>query len=160
MGRTGLLAAAPYLLAVPLMIFAGRISDRTLRRQEVVWPFLLLAGVTMLGPFFLAGRSFPLAFACLLLAGGCMFAPYGPFFAIVPERAPQKVVGEVFALVNSSGALGGFAGSYLVGLLHALTGSQAAGYLLMALALLLSALLVYRLPRLSAVSSVRELHHA
>ncbi len=160
MGSTGLLSAAPYLLAVPLMILAGRIADRTLRPQQVVWPFLLLAGVAMLGSFFLAEHSFPLAFVCLVLAGGCMFAPYGPFFAILPERAPQEVVGEAFALVNSFGALGGFAGSYLVGLLHAVTGSQAAGYLLMSLALLAAALLVYRLPRLSAASSVRELHHA
>ncbi len=160
MGRTGLLSAAPYLLALPLMILAGRISDRTLRRQQVVWPFLLLAGIAMLGSFFFAGNSFPLAFVCLVLAGGCMFAPYGPFFAILPERVPQTVLGEAFALVNSFGALGGFAGSYLVGLLHAVTGRQTAGYLLMSLALLLSALLVFRLPRVSASSSVRELNHA
>jgi sugar phosphate permease len=160
MGRTGLLAAAPYLFAIPLMILAGRVSDRTLRRQEMVWPFLLLAGVAMLGSFFFARHRFPLGFVCLVLSGGCMYAPYGPFFAIVPERAPQEVAGEVFALVNSFGALGGFAGSYLVGLLHAVTGSQAAGYLLMSFALLLAALLVYRLPRFSASFAVRELHHA
>lgn len=150
MGRTGLLSAVPYIFAVLLMIIAGRASDRLLRRQELVWPFLLLAGVAMLGSFFFAGHSFALAFVCLVIAGGCMYAPYGPFFAIIPERVPREVTGEVFAMVNSSGALGAFAGSYLVGLLRAITGTQAAGYLLMSISLLVSALLIIRLHKVSA----------
>lgn len=160
MGRTGLLSAVPYVFAVLLMIVAGKASDRTMRRQELVWPFLLLAGVAMLGSFFFAGHSFALAFACLVIAGGCMYAPYGPFFAIIPERVPQEVTGEVFAMVNSCGALGAFVGSYLVGLLHAITGKQAAGYLLMAISLLVSAVLVIRLPRIPAPSNTRERRHA
>lgn len=147
MGRTGLFSAIPYVVAVLLMIAAGRVSDRISRRVELVWPFLLLAGFAMLGSFFFAAHSFAVAFACLVVAGGCMYAPYGPFFAIIPERVPREVAGEVFAMVNSFGALGAFAGSYLVGLLHAITGKQAAGYLLMAISLLVSALLLLRLPR-------------
>ena len=158
MGRTGLLSAVPYLLALVLMIVAGRISDRTLRRQEVVWPFLLLAGLAMLGSFFFAGHSFALAFTCLVIAGGCMYAPYGPFFAIIPDRVPREVAGEVFAMVNSSGALGAFVGTYLVGLLHAITGTQSAGYLLMSLSLLASALLLIRLPKVPASPVAGELH--
>lgn len=160
MGRTGLLSAVPYIFAVLLMIVLGRASDRMLRRHELVWPFLLLAGVAMLGSFFFAGHSFALAFACLVIAGGCMYAPYGPFFAIIPERVPPKVAGEVFAMVNSCGALGAFVGSYLVGLLHAITGTQAAGYLLMAISLLVSALLLIRLPQVSAPLDTRERRHA
>jgi sugar phosphate permease len=160
MGRTGLLSAVPYIFAVLLMILAGRASDRMLRRQELVWPFLLLAAVAMLGSFFFAGHSFALAFVCLVIAGGCMYAPYGPFFAIIPERVPREVTGEVFAMVNSCGALGAFAGSYLVGLLHAITGTQAAGYLLMAISLLVSALLIIRLPKVSAPLNARERRNA
>jgi sugar phosphate permease len=160
MGGTGLLSAVPYIFAVLLMIIAGRASDRTLRRQEIVWPFLLLAGVAMLGSFLFAGHSFVLAFGCLVIAGGCMYAPYGPFFAIIPERVPREVSGEVFAMVNSSGALGGFAGSYLVGLLHAITGTQSAGYLLMSISLLVSALLLIRLPKVPASDAVGEFRHA
>jgi len=160
MGGTGLLSAVPYIFAVLLMIIAGRASDRTLRRQEIVWPFLLLAGLAMLGSFLFAGHSFVLAFGCLVIAGGCMYAPYGPFFAIIPERVPREVSGEVFAMVNSSGALGGFAGSYLVGLLHAITGTQSAGYLLMSISLLVSALLLIRLPKIPASNDVEEFRHA
>lgn len=160
MGKTGLLAAVPYIFAVLLMIAAGRASDRTLRRQSFVWPFLVAAGLAMLGSFFLAGYSFTLAFVCLVIAGGCMYAPYGPFFAIIPERVPPETTGEVFAMVNSSGALGSFAGAYLVGLLQAITGTQTAGYLLMSVALLVSALLVFRLPQVSAPSDHQEPRHA
>jgi len=160
MGGTGLLSAVPYLLALVLMIVAGKISDRTLRRQEVVWPFLLLAGFAMLGSFFSAGHSFALAFIFLVIAGGCMYAPYGPFFAIIPDRVPLEVAGEVFAMVNSAGALGAFVGTYLVGLLHAITGTQSAGYLLMSLSLLASALLLIRLPKVPASPVPGELRNA
>jgi sugar phosphate permease len=160
MGQTGLLSAIPYALAIVLMIVVARASDRTLRRQELVWPFLLLAGFAMLGSFLAAAHSFVLAFVCLVVAGGAMYAPYGPFFAIIPERVPPEAVGEIFAMVNSCGALGGFAGSYLVGLLHAITGTQSAGYLLMSLSLLASALLLLRLPPVPASSHAREFDHA
>ncbi len=45
-----------------------------------------------------------------------MYAPYGPFFAINPERLPRSVTAEVLAMINSCGALGGFFGSYFVGI--------------------------------------------
>jgi nitrate/nitrite transporter NarK len=68
-----------------------------------------------------------------------MYAPYGPFFAIVPERVPRTATAEVLAFINSSGALGAFVGSYFVGWLQAVTGNARAGYLLMAGALVCSA---------------------
>lgn len=65
-----------------------------------------------------------------------MYAPYGPFFAIVPEMLPSNVAGEVMALINTFGALGGFAGTWLVGALQAMTGSARAGFLSMSIALM------------------------
>jgi sugar phosphate permease len=146
MGRTGLLSAVPYLAAVILMVIVSHISDRTRKRQALVWPFLLVSGVAMLGSFLTADHSFRLAFLCLVVAGGCMYAPYGPYWAIVPERLPREVTAEVLAMINTSGALGGFAGSYLVGWLQAATGKSRAGFLLMSVALVISALMVLWLP--------------
>ena len=74
-----------------------------------------------------------------------MYAPYGPFFSMVPERVPSNVTAEVIALINSLGALGAFAGSYLVGFLNAATGDERAGYMLMSLSLVCSALLILKL---------------
>ena len=139
---TGLLSAAPYLLAVLLMLLVSYLSDRFLERKRLVWPFLVLAGVALLVSFVTANQSFWLAYTALIVAGGAMYAPYGPFFAIIPEVVPRNVTAEVLALVNSSGALGGFAGSWLVGLLQARTGDSRAGYLLMACSLILSGLML------------------
>ncbi len=142
MTRTGLLTAIPYLAAILLMLLVAYLSDKRVRRRKsLVWPFLLIGGVALFGSFHFAQRSFPLAFLCLVIAGGCMYAPYGPFFAIVPERVPRSVTPEVLALINSCGALGGFFGTYLVGYLQAMTGDSRAGYLLMSLALIVAAIL-------------------
>ena len=147
MGRTGLLSAAPYLVAIVMMLLVSRRSDRTQRRMPLVWPFLLCAGVGLLVSFEFARGSFAVAFAGLVVAGACMYAPYGPFFAAVPELVPRSVTGEVLATINSAGALGGFFGSYLVGWLQSVTGSSGAGYLLMALSLICSGLLLLCLPQ-------------
>lgn len=142
MGKTGLLTAIPYLFAVVAMIVVSRYSDRTLRRGVFVWPSLLIAGLALLGSFASSGNSFAIAFICLIVAGAGMYAPYGPFFAIIPERIPRGAAAEAIALINSCGALGGFAGSYLVGFLQFLTGNPRAGYLLMSLSLVVSAVLL------------------
>jgi len=147
MGQTGLLSAIPYLAAIILMIVVSYLSDKMLRREALVWPFLLLSGICMMGSFLLAEKSFAAAFVCLVVAGGCMYAPYGPFFAIIPERLPKNVTAEILGLINGCGALGGFAGSYLVGLLQALTGSSRPGFLLMSISLMLSAVILLFLPK-------------
>jgi nitrate/nitrite transporter NarK len=138
------------------MLFVSHISDKTLRRKSVVWPFLLLAGVALLGSFLFAQKSFTIAFICLIVGGGCMYAPYGPFFAIVPERVPRNVTAEVLALINSCGALGGFFGSYFVGFLQAVTGNSRAGYLLMSLSLVCSAVLLLCLRPAPSTSTLRQ----
>lgn len=141
-GMTGLLSAIPYLLAVLMMLLVAYLSDKTLRRSSLVWPFLLFSGVALLGSFLFAAHGFWLAYGCLILAGGAMFAPYGPFFAIIPEVIPRNLAGEMMAMVNSCGALGAFFGSWIVGLLQAHTGNSRAGYLLMAVSLILSGLIM------------------
>ena len=152
---TGLLSAIPYLAAVFLMLGVSHISDRSLKREALVWPFLLAAGLALLGSFLLSGKSFVFGFICLVIAGACMYAPYGPFFAMVPERVPSNVTAEVLALINSSGALGAFVGSYLVGFLHAVTGDERAGYMLMSLSLVCSALLILKLRAAPADAQTR-----
>jgi sugar phosphate permease len=139
---TGLLSAVPYLFAILLMLIVSYFSDRSLRRRAFIWPFLILAGVALFGSYVTAGQSFWWAYAFLVLAGSAMYAPYGPFFAVMPEILPKNVAGPVTALVNSSGALGGFAGTWFVGLLEARTGNSRAGFLLMSISLVLSGIII------------------
>lgn len=137
-GSTGLIAAIPYAFAVIAMLINGRVSDKTGRRGRCVWPWLLVGGLAFYGSY-VAGDHFWVAFALLVVAGACMYAPYGPYFAHIPELLPRDQAAPSIALVNSLGAVGGFAGSYLVGWLNGLTDSTDASFLLMAACLLAAA---------------------
>jgi sugar phosphate permease len=143
--EVGWLSAAPYLLATILMILASALSDRFGRRRMFVWPFLVIGAVAFLGSYFLGKSDFWSGFVLLVIAGGAMYAPYGPFFAWIAETLPRNVAGGAIALINSFGALGSFVGSYAVGWLNAATGSPDLSYLTMAGALLLSGLLTLML---------------
>jgi nitrate/nitrite transporter NarK len=106
-----------------------------------IWPFLVIGAVAFLGSYFLGKSAFWPGFILLVIAGGAMYAPYGPFFAWIAERLPRNVAGGAIALINSFGALGSFVGSYAVGWLNAATGSPDLSFLTMAAALLLSGFL-------------------
>jgi sugar phosphate permease len=149
----GLLSAAPFLLAVVLMLVVAHFSDLALNRKVFVWPFLLLSGVALFCSYMTAGNNFWLAYVSLIVAGGAMYAPYGPFFAIVPEILPKTVAGEVMALINTCGAFGGFIGTWLVGWLQALTGNSRAGFFTMSMSLLVSAGIILCLRTVKPVST-------
>lgn len=128
---TGWLSAGPYLAAVVGMLLVSWGSDRCLNRRHFVWPPLALAGACFIGSYLLGPDHFIASYALLVIAGFGLYAPYGPFFAIIPEMLPRNVAGGGIALVNSLGALGGFAGSYGVGYLNGLTESPAMSYITM-----------------------------
>ena len=151
----GLLNAVPFLLAVILMLGVAHFSDRTLSRKRYIGPFLVLAGVALFISSMTAGYSFWLAYTFLIIAGGAMYAPYGPFFSIVPEMLPKNVAGEVMALVNCCGALGAFIGTWLVGQLQAVTGNSRAGYFLMSMLLMLAGGIIFRLKDAKPASDAR-----
>ena len=136
---TGWLSSIPYVFAIIGMLLASYFSDKTGRRKEFVWPLLLIGALAFYGSYLLGPDHFWLSFVLLVIAGMMMYAPYGPFFAIVPELLPQNVAGVAMALVNSFGALGSFVGAYIVGRLNAETGGFGSSYLFMSVSLLLSA---------------------
>ena len=123
------------------MLAASYFSDKRLNRKVFVWPFLLIGAVAFYGSYLVGTSNFWLSFVLLVIAGGAMYAPYGPFFAIITEVLPKNVSGGAIALINSFGALGSFAGSYLVGYLNGTTGGFDASYIFMSGSLFLSALL-------------------
>ncbi|MFO7671888.1 MAG: MFS transporter [Bacteroidales bacterium] len=141
MVTTGWLASVPYLLAIIGMLTASYFSDKTLNRKLFIWPFLLIGSLAFYGSYLLGTSSFWLSFVLLVIAGGAMYAPYGPFFAVITEVLPRNVSAGAIALINSMGALGSFVGAYIVGYLNGTTGGFGASYIFMAGSLLLSALL-------------------
>ena len=139
--ETGWLSAVPYLFAIIAMLVASYFSDKTLNRKIFVWPFLLIGAVAFYGSYLVGTTNFWLSFSLLVIAGTVMYAPYGPFFAIMPEILPSNVTAGAIALINSLGALGSFAGSYFVGYLNGVTGSFGASYIFMAGSLFIAAIL-------------------
>ncbi|MVM38933.1 MFS transporter [Spirosoma sp. HMF3257] len=139
--KTGWLSSVPYVLAIIGMLSASYFSDKTQNRKAFVWPFLLIGALAFYGSYLLGADHFWLSFTLLIIAGGAMYAPYGPFFAIIPELLPKNVAGGAMALINSFGALGSFIGSYIVGYLNGTTHGFGASYIFMAGSLLLSALI-------------------
>ncbi|MBK5443471.1 MFS transporter [Peribacillus sp. TH16] len=152
---TGWLSSGPYLLAVISMLTLSYFSDKTLNRKTFVWTSLLVGAVAFFGSFMIGTSNFWLSYALLVIAGGAMYAPYGPFFAIIPEILPRNVAGGAMALINSMGALGSFVGAYFVGYLNGLTGGPGASYIFMAGSLLISALLTLTVKK-PVVASVEQ----
>lgn len=138
---TGWLSSVPYILAIVLMLTASYFSDKMMNRSAFVWPFLLIGAIAFYASYAIGTEHFWISFVLLIIAGGAMYAPYGPFFAIIPEILPRNVAGGAMALINSMGALGSFVGAYIVGYLNGVTGGFGASYIFMAGSLFLSAIL-------------------
>ena len=151
---TGWLSSVPYVLAIIAMLAASHFSDKTLKRKEFIWPFLLVGALAFYGSYLVGASNFWLSFTLLVIAGGAMYAPYGPFFAIITEILPRNVSGGAIALINSLGALGSFVGAYIVGYLNGLTGGFGSSYIFMSGSLFLSAILT-----MVAVKGTKEGHN-
>lgn len=139
--KTGWLASVPYLLAIIGMLAASHFSDKTLKRKSFIWPFLLIGSLAFYGSYLIGTDNFWLSYTLLVIAGGAMYAPYGPFFAVITEVLPRNVSAGAIALINSLGALGSFVGAYIVGYLNGTTGGFGASYIFMAGSLFVSAIL-------------------
>ncbi|WP_148877006.1 MFS transporter [Serratia marcescens] len=141
MVEAGWLSAVPYLAATIAMIVVSWASDKMQNRKLFVWPLLLIGALAFFGSYAVGTHHFWISYGLLVVAGAAMYAPYGPFFAIIPEMLPKNVAGGAMALINSMGALGSFFGSWFVGYLNGATGSPAASYMFMAIALVVAVVL-------------------
>ncbi|AUX71069.1 MFS transporter [Erwinia pyrifoliae] len=142
MVEAGWLSSVPYLAATVAMIVVSWASDKLQNRKLFVWPLLLLGALAFIASYLVGSNHFWLSYALLVIAGAAMYAPYGPFFAIIPEMLPRNVAGGAMALINAMGALGSFLGSWVVGYLNGATGSPAVSYIFMGGALLVAVCLM------------------
>lgn len=146
MVEVGWLSAVPYLAAIFAEIACSTWSDKTGKRTAVTWPCFVVAALAFYGSYLLGDTHFWASFGLLVIAGAAMYAPYGPFFAYIPDILPANVSGGAIALINSFGALGSFVGAYGVGWLNGATGNPGMSYLLMASALIASAVIMFFMP--------------
>ncbi len=117
-GMTGLFMAVPYLVACFSIVGVSWLSDRSLNRKAFVWGSHVVGTLGYLIAAAAGADHFGLAFAALIVVGSCTYTPTSPQWAWMSEMLPRNVLGESMALVNSAGALGGFAGVYVGGLIN------------------------------------------
>ena len=129
--KTGWLSSIPYVFAIAGMLIASYYSDKIIKRKAFIWPFLLTGAIAFYISYLTGTNNFWLSFVLLIIAGAAM----------ITELLPSNVAAGAIALINSFGALGSFAGSYLVGYLNGSTGGFGASYIFMAGSLFLSAFL-------------------
>jgi MFS transporter, ACS family, tartrate transporter len=132
----GVLAIAPYLFAVTVMVFVGAISDRT--RQ----PHRTYAGCAFAGAagFFLSVAPHHVLFSTIFLSISVagVYSAFGPFWAMPGEFLSGASAAAGIAFINSLGNLGGLFGPYVTGMARQRTGSFAVGTMILGGVLFLS----------------------
>jgi sugar phosphate permease len=154
-GTTGALSAVPYAAAVLVMLGVSRLSDGSGRRRGFVWLPLAAAAAAFYASYLVGNSNFTTSFILLIVAAAAMYAPYGPYFAFIPELLPRASAGPATGLINAFGGLGGFAGTYLVGWLGGGTG---AAFIFLASCLLASALLMFLVRQPATMSQAPSRH--
>jgi MFS family permease len=120
------------------MVMVAHVSDKSGRRSLLVWPLLLVAGLSMFSSFAFPEHGFKLDYCLLIVTAVGIYAPYGPYWANVSETIPEEMLGKAIGLINGSGAAGGILGVWLVGILQAETGNLDYSFLLMSISLIVS----------------------
>jgi ACS family tartrate transporter-like MFS transporter len=141
----GLLVMIPYIVALPVMIFVSRNSDRTLERRYHVAIPEIVAAIALIG---LAATPAHSAFSyvalwCLVASG--MNSLYAPFWSLPSEFLTGFSAAAGIALINSFGNIGGFVGPYVMGAINKQTGSFRGGLVVAGISLFVSAMLILAL---------------
>ncbi|TXM92065.1 MFS transporter [Methylobacterium sp. WL116] len=123
--ETGLLNAIPFGIASVLMIVWGRSSDR---RRERVWHTALPLGLlaASLAASVLTSQLWP-TILILCLAITATYTVKGPFWALSTEWLSAGAAAAGIAQINAIGNIGGFLGTYLLGVIKDATGSYPLG---------------------------------
>jgi ACS family tartrate transporter-like MFS transporter len=123
--EVGWLSSIPYLLSMPLMFLWGRHSDRTgERRWHLIGAYLISAlgfAIAALSP------AAPMTFIGICIGAMGLYSTFGVFWALPSDFLKEGGAAAGLAVANSGGALGGFAGPYLMGFLRDRTHGFEAG---------------------------------
>src|SRR5467141_2344314 len=141
----GLLLTIPNLVGLAAMILVSGSSDRRLERRYHVAIPAIMAGTALVLLGTARSPFYSVALLCLL-AGG-VYSYFAPFWALPSEFLTGFSAAAGIALINSVGALGGFAGPYMIGAIAMRTGNLYAGLAIAGVPLFISATLVLLLPR-------------
>lgn len=146
----GLLTAIPFTAAAVTMVVVAAHSDRSGERRRHVTSSALVAALGLFASTF--APSPVLSLVALSIAAMGLYSYTPPFWSMPTAflRGPAAAAGIAF--INATGNLGGFLGPYLMGWLQDLSGDFLSGLRVLALAAVVSAVLIVT----SKASAVRE----
>jgi len=148
--RLAAISACPFVIALATMVIIGRHSDRTGERKwHLAWSALGAAGGLVLAAT--AGTNVALLVLAFTICQAGQRTVQPLFWTLPPLLLGGTAAAAGFALINSVGNLGGFAGPTVMGYLRETTGGYAGGLLVLAAALVIQAAIVVAL-RLPAVA--------
>jgi MFS family permease len=148
MATVGLLSAVPYILCIAGQFFIADRCDKTMnRRLFTAVPMIGFAVCLVLS--ILLEKEVWASYAMIVCCGFFLQAYAGPFWTLPPLLFPSNVLGGVRGMINALGNLGGFIGPFLVGYLTT-TFSKNVGLSVLIASLLIAAILLFTLPRVTA----------
>lgn len=144
--ETALLSAIPAVVAIPVMLMTGWLSDRADERRWHAAVPRLIAGVALAALAIQTAATqsagVELALALLSIAFAGIVAAYPPLWAIPSTTLGPVAAAASIGLINSLGNLGGFAGPSLVGFFSDRNGNYLGGLWVMVVSLAVSAICV------------------
>lgn len=136
----GWLVAIPYLCGAIFMTIFARSSDKW---QERKWHSVVptvLAGISLI--LSVISGNFILSFIAICTATAFMFSAYTIFWSIPSKYLTGTAAAGGIALINSIGLLGGFVSPNIMGLAQTMTQSLLAGWIAIALIMILGGLIL------------------
>lgn len=141
----GLLSAIPYIVALIVLPFVGRSSDRTkARRLHCAVPMLVAAAGLFALPY---TQGVGIAIALLSLAAAGAISSTSQFWSLPTAFLGGMTAAAGIATINCIANLAGFFSPSIVGWLNDATGKQGAGLMFTSSVLLVGAVLVTFIPK-------------
>jgi sugar phosphate permease len=137
---TGVVAGLPSAAGFVGILVAAYISDRT-RKPRLVLASVLLGNALFMLLTATAGNA-TMAVVFLTATGFFLPAIHGPFWSLVMDLLPSRVIGSSSGFLNTGGQIAGITSPIIIGALIQLTGHYEAGFAFMAISAGVSALLV------------------
>jgi MFS family permease len=119
--QAGLINSVPFALASVAMVLWARYSDRKGKRISFTVLPLGLSVLALTGC--VLSKDFWPVVLCLTLTLVGTFSIKAPFWALATETLSPGAAAAGLAMINALGNLGGFIGTYLIGMLRDATGS-------------------------------------
>jgi len=139
--KVSLIAAIPYLVALPVMWLAGWSSDRTGERRWHAAIPRIVAGAALAACIYSADHVWISVLALSIAAAG-FYSSHAGFWPIPNMLLGRAAAATSIGLINTFGSLGGFVGPYAIGYLRDKTGGFGASLLFLSVCSVGSGLLV------------------